>query len=73
MGLMERLGLRREPVMRVRMVVSVAEYVAGQSYDIPVDLADRFIARNYAEGSLSRAYGEDELQGLRGSAQVVRL
>lgn len=71
MGLMDRLGLRREPTSRVRMLVSVDVYVAGEQYDIPVELADRFIARGYVDGSLSRDYLPDELAALRGNPQVV--
>lgn len=63
-----------QPRSRVRMLVSAAEYVAGKSYEMPVGLADRFIARGYAEGNLSRAYSPDELNALRGNdSQVVGL
>lgn len=71
MGLFDRF--RRDPVARVRMLVSVGDHVAGEQYDLPLGVADRYVARGYAEGSLSREYGRDELQELLGTPQVVSL
>lgn len=71
MSLLERLGLRREPVARVVMRVSYDTLVAGESYDVPVELADRIVVRGYADGSLSREYSPEELAALRGNPQVV--
>ena len=74
MGLFDRL--RREhgaPVARVHMILSVGRHVAGEQYDLPVEVADRYVARGYAEGNLSREYTGDELVALRGNPQVVRL
>lgn len=69
--LIERL--RREPRARVRMIHSVGEHVAGEQYDIPVTLADQWLARGYVEGEFSRHYEEHELAALRGNRQVVSL
>lgn len=71
MGLLQHF--KREPVTRVRMVNSVDEFVAGEQYDIPVEVADRFIVRGYAEGSLSRDYSEDERAALHANHQVVNV
>jgi hypothetical protein len=72
MGLFDRF--RGEPHSRVRMVASVGGHVAGELYDVPVSVADRWIARGYALGNFSRPYDEHELAALRGnSAQVVNL
>lgn len=74
MGLFQFLrGADQQPTIRVRMIASVdAAHVAGEQYDLPVDLADRYIARGYAEGVLSRAYSEDELVALKGNdSQIV--
>lgn len=61
------------PVARVAMVVSVDEFVAGEKYDVPVELADRFILRGYATGDLSREYTPDEAQAHRSNVQVIGL
>jgi len=71
MGLFDRF--RGEPRARVRMIVSVGDHVAGEQYDLPVTLADRYVVRGYAEGALSRMYSEDEMTLLRGNPQVVSL
>jgi hypothetical protein len=64
---------RREPVARVHMVNSVDEFVAGESYDIPVEVADRFIIRGYATGQLSREYSPEEHAALHANHQVVSI
>lgn len=69
MGLLDRF--RGEPTSRVHMVASVDQYVAGEQYDIPVGLADRFIVRGYAEGRLSREFSESEIHALSVNAQTV--
>lgn len=56
---------------KVRMVASVDEYVAGKCYRLEKSLADRFIARGYASGTLSRAYSEDELADMRANQQTI--
>ena len=72
MGLRAWLGLSgREAHSRVTMIASVDEFVAGETYDIPVPLADRFIVRGYANGSLSREFSADERAALKANAQVV--
>jgi len=53
------------------MRVSVGEFVAGETYKLPTATADRWIARGYCDGDLSRDYTEDELAELRGNPQVV--
>lgn len=72
-----RFFRRREPVSRVRMRVSWAEgplsLLAGEQYDLPLGLSDRLIARQYAEGNLSREYSGDELVELLGNPQVVKI
>lgn len=52
---------------RVLMVNSVGDLVAGETYDIPAELADRFIARGYAKGEYSQAYTPNDLAALRGN------
>jgi len=69
MGLLDMF--RREPTSRVHMILSVDEFVAGHNYDIPVEVADRFIVRGYASGTLSREYSTDELTALNRNHQVV--
>jgi hypothetical protein len=58
---------------KVRMVLSAAEYVAGEEYDLDEDLADRFIVLGYAEGELSRDYDEQERESIRKDSQGVAL
>ena len=50
--------------MRVKMINSVDEYVAGEEYDLDDEVSDRFIALGYAEGEYSREIGEDEFATL---------
>lgn len=73
MGLFRRSP--SEPVSRVRMLVSVGgDHVAGEQYDLPVSIADRYVALGYAAGELSRAYTPDELASLRGRPpQIIRV
>ena len=69
MGLLDRF--RREPTSRVLMRVSVDEFPAGEQFDLPVEVADRFIIRGYAEGELSREYDADERNAMHANSQVV--
>jgi hypothetical protein len=57
--------------MKVRMINSVDEYVAGEEYDLDDETSDRFIVRGYAEGDLSRVYTDEERQQLGGDGQAV--
>jgi len=57
----------------VQMINSVGEYVAGESYEIPDDEADRFVMLGYAEGTLSREYSEREIADIRAPHQAVSL
>lgn len=72
MRLFERFR-RGEPTSRVRMVLSVANFPAGEQFDVPVSVADEWIARGYAEGNLSREFTAEELAALRANVQVVEL
>ena len=60
-----------EPVAAVTMVCSVDEHVAGVTYDITADLADSYILKGYATGSLSRDYNESERHDISVDNQVV--
>lgn len=75
MGLLSRL--RGASASVVVMKCSVAggglDLLGGVKYRVPVDVADRLIARGYAEGELSRPFSDEELNGLRGNPQVVKL
>ena len=71
MGLIDRF--RREPTTRVHMLLSVDEFTAGENYDIPVEVADRFIIRRYAEGNLSREYSAEEQAVLHQNHQTVSI
>ena len=59
----------------IRMTHSVAgeigEFIAGKQYKVRPEIADRFIARGYALGSMSREFSVDEMQGLKGNSQSV--
>lgn len=57
--------------MKVRMINSVDEHVAGAEIDLPDELADLFIIKGYAEGELSRDYGEAEVAAIEESNQAV--
>lgn len=71
MGLLDKF--RREPRSRVQMILSVDEFVAGEQYDIPVEVADRFIVRGYAEGQLSREYSAEETNLMHSNSQTVQI
>ena len=58
---------------RVLMIASVGNHVAMRQYRLSSALADSFIVKGYAEGVLSRAFSDDELNALRGQVQIVRL
>jgi hypothetical protein len=59
--------------MKLRMINSVGEYVAGEEYDVEDGEADRFILNGYAEGALSRDYDEQEQQALTAEHQAVNV
>ena len=59
--------------MQVRMINSVGDYVAGESYEIPDEEADRFVILGYAEGVLTREYSETEIADMQGTHQAVSL
>lgn len=71
MSLIRRLLSLGEPTSRVSMRMSVGEHAAGEKYDIPVTLADQWIARGYCDGNLSQPYTDDELAALRGNNITV--
>jgi len=55
------------------MLNSVDEYVAGEEYDLPDELADRFVILGYADGDLSRSYTQSEQAELQETSQTVGL
>lgn len=71
MRLFSRLFKNDDPTSRVTMINSVDNYVAGETYDLPVTVADTFIARGYCKGSMSRMYTNAELTAMHANHQVV--
>jgi hypothetical protein len=71
MGLLDLF--KREPTSRVTMILSVDQFPAGESFDLPVEVADRFIIRGYATGDLSREYTPEEQSALHRNHQVVNV
>ena len=71
MGLLEVLGIRPGGTTRVSMLKSVDQHVAGQKYDLPKELSDRYVLRGYAEGDLSREYSDQEVHAMLVNSQVV--
>lgn len=63
--------------MRVKMVNSVGDYVAGEEYDLDDETSDRFLALGYAEGDVAGDYSVEEWQqfvdSLRAGVQEVSL
>lgn len=57
----------------VRMINSVDEYVAGESYEVEDQLADRFIILGYADGELSREHTQEEREAMHATVQRVTL
>ena len=55
----------------VTMVRSVDEHVAGETYRLPAEKADSFILKGYADGDLSRVYGDVEVAELTANSQTV--
>ena len=53
------------------MINSVAEYVAGEQYDLDDDTSDRFVVLGYATGDLSREFSDDERRALASDNQSV--
>lgn len=56
---------------RVTMRASVGDHQAGLSYRLPVARADSYVAKGYADGTLSREFSPEELNALRSTMQVV--
>lgn len=73
MGLLNRMFGVGTPTSRVQMIASVDSYVAGEQYDIPVELADRFIVRGYASGALSKEHTPEERATINANHQTVGL
>lgn len=72
MGLRDWLNRNVEqPTTRVHMTHSVDEYVAGNAYDLPVELADQWLLKGYCTGSLSREHTPDEIYEIRYLQQSV--
>jgi hypothetical protein len=59
--------------MKVKMINSVDEHVAGTEIELPDELADLFIIKGYAEGQLSRDYDESERAEILELHQAVNL
>jgi hypothetical protein len=59
--------------VKLLMINSVGEYVAGQEYEIEDAEADRFVILGYATGELSRSYSDDERDAFHGVHQRVSL
>lgn len=62
--------LRRKKAW-VLMVASVGDHEAGVRYKLPIELADSYVAKGYADGVLSREFAPDELNALRSTMQTV--
>jgi len=58
---------------KVTLLNSVAEHAAGQTLELDDETADRWILLGYAEGELSRAYDQVEVEALNVDHQVVTL
>jgi hypothetical protein len=72
MGLRAWLGRNADqPTSRVYMTHSVDEYIAGESYDLPVELADQWLIKGYCVGKLSREHTPDEMHEIRHLQQMV--
>ena len=61
--------------MKVRMIHSVGEHVAGTEVDLPDEEADRFVLLGYAEtdGDISRAYSDEEREAILATNQAVTI
>jgi hypothetical protein len=59
--------------MKVTMINSVGEYVAGKSYNLKKEEAERFVIAGYAEGDLGREITPEERERVRGANQEVGL
>ena len=59
--------------MRVKMINSVGEYVAGEEYDLDDETGNRFVVLGYAEGELTREVASDERSEMLNSTQTVGL
>ena len=64
-GIRERRG-QRQVVMMVSVGVSDDEqYLGGLSYWMPTEMADQWILKGYAKGTLSREYTPEEVSEMR--------
>jgi len=59
--------------VKVRMINSVGEHVAGEEYDLDAETADRFILLGYADGVLSGEWSDEEKAALQAQHQAVGL
>ena len=57
--------------MKVTMINSVGEHVAGEEVDLPDEEADRYIVLGWADGQLSRDYTVDERNEMAEGHQEV--
>ena len=72
MGLRAWLSARpTDPTIRVYMTHSVGDFVAGEAYDLPVELADDWLIKGYATGKKSREFTEEEEHAVKYLSQSV--
>jgi len=55
----------------ITMINSVGEHVAGEKIQVSAEIADRYILRGYAEGTLSREYSDEEKAAVHADHQEV--
>ena len=72
MGLRDWLNRNSDKsTIRVHMTHSVDEYIAGNAYDLPVELADQWLIKGYCTGNLSREHSAEEIHDIRHQQQSV--
>jgi hypothetical protein len=72
MGLRAWLSARPQaPTIRVQMTHSVADFVAGEAYDLPVELADDWLIKGYCTGKTSREFTDEEVHAVKYLSQSV--
>lgn len=71
MGLLDWLRGYTPPTSRVVMIVSIGDLIAGETYDLPVEQADEYVVKRYAQGDLSRPFSQDEVSHITRLDQSV--
>lgn len=59
--------------MKIQMIASAAEFIAGEEYEVDDATGDRFVLLGYADGVPSRDYSESERAALRELVQEVQV